>query len=118
MTKSRALFVSISVLSALTTGLTHAQHQVPNVLLITIDTVRTDHIGAYGYTRGATPALDRLSREGVRFADATAQAPLTAPAHAAILTGQYPARLGVRDNAAAPVPRGTATIGQLFKGRG
>src|SRR5207248_2594033 len=70
----------------------------PNVLLITIDTVRADHIGAYGATKAATPAIDRLAREGVRFADATTQAPLTGPAHAAILTGRYPARFGQQSN--------------------
>jgi hypothetical protein len=62
----------------------------PNVLLITLDTVRADRIGAYGYAKAATPALDRLARDGVRFADATSQAPLTGPAHAALLTGVYP----------------------------
>jgi arylsulfatase A-like enzyme/Tfp pilus assembly protein PilF len=90
----------------------------PNVLLITIDTVRADHVGAYGATTGATPTLDRLAREGVRFADATSQAPLTGPAHVALLTGQYPARLGVRDNASTPIPSGTATLATLLKGRG
>jgi arylsulfatase A-like enzyme/Tfp pilus assembly protein PilF len=95
-----------------------AQPQAPNVLLVTIDTVRADRIGAYGYTKGATPAIDRLAREGVRFADATTQAPLTGPAHAAILTGQYPARLGVRDNASTPIPPGTTTIAGIFKARG
>jgi choline-sulfatase len=87
-----------------------AQAPAPNVLLVTIDTVRADHVGAYGATTGATPTLDRLAREGIRFADATSQAPLTGPAHAAILTGQYPARLGVRDNA--------TTIATMLKGRG
>jgi len=95
-----------------------AQAPSPNVLLITIDTVRADRIGAYGYSRGATPAMDRLAREGVRFADATAQAPLTGPAHAAILTGQYPGRLGVRDNASTPIPPGTPTAAALFKAKG
>jgi arylsulfatase A-like enzyme/Tfp pilus assembly protein PilF len=95
-----------------------AQSSPPNVLLLTIDTVRADRIGAYGYTKGATPALDRLAREGVRFADATTQAPLTGPAHAAILTGQYPARLGVRDNATTPIPPGTTTVAEVFKTRG
>jgi arylsulfatase A-like enzyme len=90
----------------------------PNVLLITIDTVRADRIGAYGYAKAATPVLDRLARDGVRFADATTQAPLTAPAHAAILTGLYPARLGVRDNATTPVPEATTTAAELFKARG
>ena len=92
-----------------------AQRQPPNVLLITIDTVRADHVGAYGYAKAATPAIDRLAREGVRFADATSQAPLTGPAHAAILTGQYPARFGVRDNASTPIPPGATTLATLFK---
>jgi choline-sulfatase len=95
-----------------------AQVPTSNVLLITIDTIRADRIGAYGYTKGATPAIDRLAREGVRFADATSQAPLTGPAHAAILTGQYPGRLGVRDNATTPIPQGTPTAASLFKARG
>jgi len=99
-------------------ALLRAQTPPPNVLLVTIDTVRADRLGAYGYTKGATPAIDRLAREGVRFADATTQAPLTGPAHAAILTGQYPARLGVRDNATTPIPAGTTTIAEVFKARG
>ncbi len=62
--------------------------------------------------------LDRLAREGVRFADATTQAPLTGPAHAALLTGLYPARIGVRDNATTPVPETVTTAAELFKGKG
>jgi choline-sulfatase len=95
-----------------------AQTPPPNVLLVTLDTVRADRIGAYGYATAATPALDRLAREGLRFADATTQAPLTAPAHAAIFTGTYPARLGVRDNATTPVPESATTAAELFKARG
>jgi arylsulfatase A-like enzyme/Tfp pilus assembly protein PilF len=95
-----------------------AQSAPPNVVLITLDTVRADRIGAYGYTKGATPTIDRLAREGVRFADATSQAPLTGPAHAALLTAQYPARLGVRDNATTPVPQGTRTLARALKEKG
>jgi len=95
-----------------------AQTPPPNVLLITIDTVRADHIGAYGDIHAATPTIDRLAKEGVRFSDATTQAPLTGPAHAALLTGLYPARLGVRDNATTPLPADTATIASLFKSHG
>jgi len=98
--------------------LVFAQSPPPNVLLITLDTVRADRIGAYGYARAATPVLDRLAREGVRFADATTQAPLTGPAHAALLTGLYPARIGVRDNATTPVPGTVTTAAELFKGKG
>jgi arylsulfatase A-like enzyme/Tfp pilus assembly protein PilF len=112
-----AAVVAVSVV-AVALAVLRAQQAPPNVLLVTIDTVRADRIGAYGYAKGATPAIDRLAREGVRFADATTQAPLTGPAHAAILTGQYPARLGVRDNATTPIPPGTTTIAEVFKARG
>jgi arylsulfatase A-like enzyme/Tfp pilus assembly protein PilF len=112
------MIVRLSIACALAAlTIAYAQRQ-PNVLLITIDTVRADRIGAYGYARAATPVLDRLAREGVRFADATTQSPLTGPAHAAILTGVYPARLGVRDNAATPVPDTATTAAELFKARG
>ena len=98
--------------------LAHAQAAPPNVLLITLDTVRADRIGAYGYVKASTPVLDRLAREGVRFSDATTQAPLTAPAHAALLTGLYPARIGVRDNATTPVPDTATTAAEAFKAKG
>jgi choline-sulfatase len=88
------------------------------VLLVTIDTVRADRVGAYGYTKGSTPALDRLAREGVRFGDATTQAPLTGPAHAALLTGVYPARFGIRDNASTPLPDAATTIAERFRAAG
>lgn len=112
----RTVCPALVVVAAL--SLLHAQTPPPNVLFITIDTVRTDHLGAYGYARGSTPALDRLAREGVRFADATSQSPLTAPAHAALLTGVYPARFGVRDNATTPLPSSATTMAEAFKARG
>ena len=65
----------------------------PNVLLVTIDTLRADRVGCYGYApRPSTPALDGLAARGVRFATAVAHVPLTAPSHASILTGRTPAR--------------------------
>jgi len=90
----------------------------PNVLLITLDTFRADRIGAYGYELASTPNLDRLAREGVRFTDATTQAPLTAPAHAALLTGLYPARLGVKDNASTPLPESVYTLAETLSESG
>jgi arylsulfatase A-like enzyme/Tfp pilus assembly protein PilF len=94
------------------------QDQRPNVLLVTLDTVRADRIGAYGYKPAATPNLDRIAREGVRFADATTQAPLTAPAHAALLTGLYPTRLGVKDNASSPLPDSAQTLAESLEESG
>ncbi len=66
-----------------------------NLLLLSIDTLRADHVGAYGYEdpvlgRSPTPALDRLAREGILCRDATCQAPYTLPSHATLFTGQFP----------------------------
>src|SRR5262249_33875260 len=63
-----------------------------------IDTLRADRVGAYGSPLGLTPTLDRLARDGWRFATAYAHVPLTLPSHATLLTGTYPFTNGVRDN--------------------
>jgi choline-sulfatase len=82
----------------------------PNLLLVTLDTVRADHLGCYGYALAETPTLDALAREGVRFAHASSPVPLTLPAHASILTGLLPPRHGVRNNGGGALPAGTATL--------
>ena len=69
-----------------------------NVLLVTIDTLRADRVGAYGNPLGLTPTLDRLSAEGLRFDIARAHVPLTLPSHATIMTARYPVGNGVHDN--------------------
>jgi arylsulfatase A-like enzyme/Flp pilus assembly protein TadD len=88
-----------------------------NVLLITIDTLRADALSTYG-GRAATPALDRLAAEGVRFDFAHAHAVVTLPAHASILTGMYPFQHGLRDNSGYRLPAGTRTIATMLKERG
>jgi arylsulfatase A-like enzyme/Flp pilus assembly protein TadD len=78
-----------------------------SVLLITIDTLRADRVGAYGYAPARTPALDQLAREGVRFTRAFTTAPITLPAHASLLSGRYPPGHLARHNGiamAASVP--------------
>lgn len=67
----------------------------PNVILIVADTLRQDHVSAYGYLRSTTPNLDRLAREGAIYQHAIAASPWTTPSHAAMFTGQYPTRNGV-----------------------
>src|SRR5215470_10728278 len=62
----------------------------PNVLLVTIDTLRADHLGCYGKKDASTPAIDELAARGVRFETTVAQAPLTGPSHASILTSRIP----------------------------
>ena len=68
------------------------------IVLITIDTLRADRLGAYGSSRGLTPVIDGFARDAVRFTAAVAQVPLTLPSHVTILTGLHPARHGVRTN--------------------
>ncbi len=69
-----------------------------NVVLITLDTLRADHLGAYGATSVQTPRLDALAAQGVVFDQVMTTAPLTLPAHSSIMTGRFPPRHGVRDN--------------------
>ena len=88
-----------------------------NVLLITLDTTRADHLGCYGYAPAKTPNLDRLARGGVRFARAYCPAPLTLPSHVSIMTGLYPVTHGVRNNG-HDLPSGIRTLAEIMKGRG
>lgn len=68
------------------------------VILISVDTLRADHLPVYGYTKVKTPAIDALASDGIVFERAYAHAPQTLPSHTAILTGQLPFETGVRDN--------------------
>src|SRR5882672_9187144 len=72
---------------ALLLPLAACQRSRPNVLIITIDTLRADHLGSYGFTLARTPVLDSLATEGVRCTDAISTAPITMPAHTTIFTG-------------------------------
>ena len=90
----------------------------PNLLLITIDTLRADHVGAYGATTGATPSLDALAAAGVRFDQVQTAVPLTGPSHATILTGQYPPAHGVRGNVVFTLGSKYPTIATLLKRQG
>jgi arylsulfatase A-like enzyme/Flp pilus assembly protein TadD len=92
------------------------QRSARNLLLITIDTLRADHVGAYGYSKARTPVLDRIAR-GARFERAFAAAPITLTSHATILTGRYPPGHGARDNGvhvSATVP----TLATVLQSRG
>ena len=89
-----------------------------NVLLVTIDTLRADRVGAYGHTGGLTPTIDRLAREGVRLADVHAHVPVTLPSHTALMTGAYPFANGVRDNGSFRFDGGRPTLASALKGAG
>jgi hypothetical protein len=70
----------------------------PNVLLISVDTLRADHLGCYGYERDTSPGFDRLARDGVVFENAMSTCPWTLPSHTSLLTGLYPAEHGVQED--------------------
>jgi arylsulfatase A-like enzyme/Flp pilus assembly protein TadD len=89
-----------------------------SVLLISIDTLRADALGAYGNAAAETPWMDRLASRGVRFARARAHNVVTLPSHANLLSGQYPLAHGVRDNSGFRFPPATSTLATVLKARG
>lgn len=72
--------------------------QRPNIVLITLDTVRADDIGAYNPQRQCSPNLDRFAGESITFQRAESVAPITVPSHTSMLTGKYPSSLGIWQN--------------------
>jgi len=88
------------------------------VLLLTIDTLRADRVGAYGSVRGLTPSLDALAGDGVRFAEAYSVVPLTAPSHASMLTGRYPLAHRLRNNGSEVLPAGERLVSEILKEKG
>lgn len=90
----------------------------PNVLLITIDTTRADHLGCYGHEGIQTPNMDGLAEEGVLFEEAFAVQPVTLPAHCSILTGKYPFRHGVRDNNIYELSSQNETLAEILAAKG
>ncbi|MFQ5739695.1 MAG: sulfatase-like hydrolase/transferase [Acidobacteriota bacterium] len=80
---------AVSLLAGVVAGAA-PQPSHTNVILITIDTLRADHLESYGYTLGKTPAITDLAQNGILFEKAIVQTPITLPSHATILTGFYP----------------------------
>jgi tetratricopeptide (TPR) repeat protein len=88
------------------------------IILVSIDSLRADHLGAYGYHDGRTPAIDALAADGILFERAYSHVPQTLPAHAALLTGRLPFETGVRDVAGFRLPDSARTIAELLSDRG
>jgi arylsulfatase A-like enzyme len=84
------------------------------VILISIDTLRADHLPAFGYSGVETPAIDALRRDGILFRNAYAHVPLTLPSHATMLTGQLPGDNGVRDNVGYQVRAGHDSLPEIL----
>jgi arylsulfatase A-like enzyme/Flp pilus assembly protein TadD len=86
-----------------------------NVVLITLDTLRSDRLGCYGSDKVATPNIDAFAAEGVRFTDAASTVPLTLPAHVSIMTGLYPPAHGVRENVGYVLDERIPTLAELLR---
>ena len=90
----------------------------PNVVLVTLDTTRADHLGCYGRADARTPAIDALARAGVLFSQAASTAPLTLPSHSSIMTGLYPTNHGVRLNGTNALSQQHTTLAEAFSDNG
>src|SRR5260370_14908920 len=113
-----AAALSILLLALVVAAVWRHARPAPHVLLITIDTLRADHLGCYGDKGAETPVLDGLAARGTRFAVAVAHVPLTTPSHASLLTGLAPPRHGLRDNGSFTLPEGIPTLATLLHDAG
>ena len=89
-----------------------------NLVVVTIDTLRPDHLHCYGYEKIQTPNLDRLSARGVVFDNAVTQTPLTPPSHASIFTGQYPNVHHVRNTGGFILPPSARPLARILQEQG
>jgi arylsulfatase A-like enzyme/Flp pilus assembly protein TadD len=94
------------------------QQQPLNLILISIDTLRADHLGCYGHDRIGTPNIDAFAGRSLRFERCFSAVPITLPSHTTMLTGMYPLRHSVRDNGTFVVPEDTPTLATILKHRG
>jgi len=114
MKLARALVVIFLCLRAIASAGPSSPAKSPDIFLITIDTLRADHVHCYGDDHIQTPALDALAHEGIRFTNAFTPSPITNTSHASILTGLLPGSHGVTDFG-VPLSPSHATVAELLK---
>jgi len=90
----------------------------PNVIVVTIDTLRVDRLGCYGYAAAQTPTIDALARTGVRFTQAYTPVPITLPAHSALFTGSFPMATGMHDFSGNKLPGSSVTLAKVLREQG
>ncbi len=111
--RSAAAWLAVASALAVACGRKDVFPRAP-VIIVSIDTLRADHLPAYGYAGVSTPALDALVRDAILFRNAYSHVPLTLPSHATVLTGLLPPQNGVRDNVGYALARGHATLPELL----
>jgi len=93
-------------------------NNIRNVLLVSIDTCRADHLSCYGYTRKTTPYIDAIANTGVMFTSVFSPVPQTLPAHSSMLTGTTPVYHGIHDNLGYKLDDSLTTLAEVFKKNG
>src|SRR5258706_790996 len=114
----RRIFFTLIALNAAQAVAQTPEKSVPNVVLITIDTLRADHLGCYGYQQIKTPNIDGLAANGTRFTRAFTAVPVTLPSHTAMLTGTYPMLSGMHDFSANKLSPQQPTLATVLKQSG
>jgi len=114
----RLVFLLISGFLPLCSGSSAEVKPAPNVVVITIDTLRADHLGCYGYKQIRTPNIDGLASDAVRFERAYTPVPVTLPAHTVIFTGTYPMLSGMHDFSGNKLNPGQPTLASVLKQHG
>src|SRR5882762_965366 len=114
----RRIFFFLIVVSAAPAAAQTPEKSPPNVVLITIDTLRADHLGCYGYQKIKTPNIDGLAADGARFTRAFTAVPVTLPSHTVMLTGTYPMLSGMHDFSANKLSPQQPTLATVLKQSG
>jgi arylsulfatase A-like enzyme len=117
MSSARRRLALLCAAALLASACGPAESPIRNVIVISIDTLRSDRLGAYGYGSPTSPSLDALAADGVLFEEAVSTSPWTLPSHASLLTGLYPSGHGIRTSEhllASDVP----TLATLLADRG
>src|SRR4051794_40759349 len=118
MAFSRWLVWSLLASVMMTAAAVAAPEPAPNVVVITIDTLRADHLGCYGYKQIHTAAIDGLAGDSLRFERAYTSVPVTLPSHSALFTGTYPTFSGMHDFAANKLSLTQPTLALVLKEHG
>ena len=124
MSRIRPRFAVLGVAATLVVVLVACSHDAPRlvapkrIFFITVDTLRADHLGSYGYPRLTSPHLDKLAGNGVLFEQAIAQWPKTTPSFASMFTGQYPQTTGMTHRAAKWLSGDYLTLAEMIQSAG
>ncbi len=113
------LLLAAGLLACRSTPTTAPQSAAPrHLVIVTIDTLRADRIGAYGSTTVKTPNMDRLAQDGAMAVHASVHVPLTRPSHVSLFTGLYPAESGIRDNVSPSLASDVPVLAEILQQQG